>query len=364
MKIIIPLPNRFTGSYPLKIRSGFGGHWRYVRLLFGCFLLVGLSGWAESGGRVTSRVDRTIVRITPGDDLAISAAVASLPERGGVVELLPGVFTISRPVVIDRDDVELRGHGAETVLFLEAKANCPMLIVGSPATPTHRVVRGVVVTDLVIDGNRLEQDFECYGGGCNEQGQAVLRNNAISVRGAEDILIQRVVTRWARSGGVVLEKHCRRVRIDGLNSHDNEFDGLAVYETEGSVFTRLKLHHNLAAGFSADWRFNRNEIRDSEFTLNGSQGIFMRDSVGNHFVRSVISDNGAQGIFLAETPEVPGSASRDNRFVGQLISGNQEYGIRLNDASCTGNILVSSVVSANGREDISLASPGLLTIER
>lgn len=305
---------------------------------------------------------RTGGPLVTGDEVAIQAALAALPATGGCVELGAGVFTISRPLVIDRDDVELRGAGARTVLVLAAHANCPVLIIGSESTPVHRTVRRVSVRDLVIDGNRLEQDFECYGGVCNERGRAVLRNNGITVRGAEEVVIERVVTRWARSGGVVLEKNCRRVRITELEAHDNEFDGLAAYETEESVFMRMQLHHNLAAGISVDWRFDRNRIVDSELRDNGSQGIFMRDAEGNLFENLRIRANGAQGIFLAETPELPGTAARDNRFAGLMITENRAQGIRLNDASCTGNTLEGSSVKANLGEDVSVATPGLLTI--
>lgn len=331
-----------------------GGH--VARWIVGCGVL-----W---GSVVASDefVGKPVVVVTAGDGQTISRALASLPPAGGCVELGAGLFVIRSPIVIDRDGVELRGAGPSTVLWLADKANCPMLIVGSAATPTSQVVRDVVVRDLVLDGNRLAQDFECYGGDCNERGLALLRNNGLTIRGAERIHIERVVTRWARSGGIVLEKECRDIRIRDLESHDNEFDGLAAYETSASVFTRLTLHHNRCAGVSLDWRFDGNVISESMLADNGSQGIFMRDADGNRLERLTIHANGAQGIFMAETPELTDTATHDNVMVGLTISANGAQGIRINDASCTGNRLISSHVTGNRQGDISLAAPDVLWV--
>jgi len=294
---------------------------------------------------------------------AIQAALAALPPEGGVVELGPGTFTITRPIILDRDGVELRGQGRATLLQLVARANCPVVLIGSIQTPVERVVRRITVRQLAIDGNRAEQDFECYGGPCDERNLTALRNNGITIRGAEDILVEDVITRRARSGGIVLEKECSRVRLNRLESHDNEFDGVAAYESEDCEFTHLNLHHNRSAGFSFDWRFVRNRIADCNSSDNGSQGIFMRDSRWNTFERVTLQRNGEQGIFIAETTEIPGTACRRNRFVQAVITDNRAQGLRINDASCESNQLEDSLVKDNRLENISLAIPGLLEIQ-
>lgn len=309
--------------------------------------------------------ERSRILVLPSEgEGAIHAALAALPAGGGVVELGAGVFTITRPVIIDRDSVELRGQGESTRLHLAARANCPVVVLGSAETPTARIVRGVAVRQLAIDGNRAEQEFECWGGGCGERGPAAVRNNGITLRGVEDALVERVVTRGARSGGVVIEKHCRRVRLVEVEASENEFDGVAAYETEDSEFTRLRLHHNRSAGFSFDWRFNRNRVADCDASENGSQGVFMRDSIGNVFERLTLRNNGEQGIFMAETRELPGTACRYNRFTRLTITGNRTQGIRINDRSCNPNTIEESFVAGNALENISLADFGQLEILR
>lgn len=322
------------------------------------FLFFALLSWVGLPGQ-----EPLVVRVAAEDgEHAIHAALAALPAGGGVVELGAGTFRITQPIILDRSDVELRGQGTETRLELAAQANCPVVVVGNISTPTEWLVRKVAVRKLSIDGNRVEQRFECWGGLCDEQGRTALRNNGITIRGAEDVLVEDVVISRARSGGVVLEKHCRRVRLQRVEAHDNEFDGVAAYETEDSDFSGLNLHHNRSAGFSFDWRFHRNRITDSRAEDNGSQGIFMRDSNGNLFERLLLRNNGEQGLFMAETRELRGTACRYNRFAELVITGNRTQGIRINDASCNPNTLADSLVKDNRLEDISLAEPGQLEI--
>jgi parallel beta-helix repeat protein len=336
------------------------------RTLFAAFclsaVLAPLSAWSGQapGNSVAAREERKTVYLDSGDGKAISAAIASLPEGGGFVVLGPTLFPVSEAIVIDRDGVELRGMGHETILRLTDGANSSVIVIGSTATPVARIVRGIAVGHLVIDGNRGAQQFECCGGPCDSGGLSFIRNNGVTVRGAEDVLLSNLATHNCRSGGVVLEKVCRRIHVVDLESYNNEFDGLACYETEDSVFDQLQLHENRSAGLSIDWKFNRNLVIDSTFTRNGSQGIFMRDSNVNTFRNLYLRDNGEQGLFVAETREIPGSACRENRFERMTITGNKTQGIRVNDASCTDNVIADSRIAGNTLENVSLAEPGLL----
>jgi parallel beta-helix repeat protein len=127
-----------------------------------------------------------------------------------------------------------------------------------------------------------------------------------------------------------------------------------------SFFTQLHLHTNRSAGISLDWKFNRNLITDATLTRNGSQGIFMRDSNENTFRNLYLRDNGEQGLFVAETREIPGSACQQNRFERLTITGNKTQGIRINDPSCTENVIVDSRSAGNAQENVSLSLPGML----
>ena len=304
---------------------------------------------------------RPAVFLERGDGRTISDAITGLPPEGGSIVLGKAEFLVSRPIVIDRDGIELRGTGPDTILKLAAEANCSVLIVGSTLTPVPRIVKDVSVRNLLIDGNREAQAWECCGGPCDQGGESVIRNNGITVRGAEDVCIENVVTRRARSGGIVLEKYCRRVLIRDVESHDNHFDGLAAYEAEDCTFTRLHLHHNQSAALSFDWKFNRNTISDSRLEFNGSQGVFMRDAVENVFRNLTIQNNGMQGIFMAQS-ELFDTACLKNSFTNLNVSENKGHGLRINDATCKGNSVSGSRFANNTAGDISQSEENILAI--
>jgi Right handed beta helix region len=271
-----------------------------------------------------------------------------------------GTFMISEPLVLDRNNVELAGDQELTILKLTDRVDIPLLVVGDMQTPPARRTSGVVVRKLVLDGNRKAQDHECNGGPCDRGGLSHIRNNALTIRGAEDVRIEHVTARAARSGGVVLEKECRRIHISDFTAHDNHYDGFAAYETEDSYFTRLFLHSNAAAGISADIRFNRNIVSHSLLENNGSQGIFMRDSNFNNFSRLTIRNNGQQGVFIAQADDQPHTPCTGNLFSELRVTECKGSGLRVNDLSCVANTLVRSFFKANGQGGVSEVGEKLL----
>jgi len=328
--------------------------------------VVGMSNLATGSGASREKTprmpswQRAEIHLAAGTGQDIQKALHSLPPQGGRVMLGAGTFVISEPLVMDRDHVELAGDQELTILKLADRVDVPLLVVGDMTTPPARQVSGVVVRKLVLDGNRLAQEHECHGGACDQGGLSHIRNNALTIRGAEDVRIEHVTARAARSGGVVLEKGCRRIHISDFTAHDNHFDGLAAYETEDSFFTRLYLHRNEAAGISADIRFDRNIISHALLEKNGSQGIFMRDSNFNNFSRLTIRDNGQQGVFIAQADDAQHTPCTGNVFSELTVTGSKGAGLRVNDLSCVANTLVRSLFKANAQGGVSEAGERLI----
>jgi hypothetical protein len=177
---------------------------------------------------------------------AIQNAIDALPSAGGEVLLKPKKYVCRGSIVIDRDNVTLRGSGRGTVLWLADHTNRPVLVLGQTISAPNVARSGIEVADLSIDGNRAQQDFECSRGPCS--GEDFLRNNGISLRRVEDVMIEHVTVENARSGGLVAELGSRRLTVRDFTSFANEFDGLAAYETQDSRFIGLYLHDNEAAG--------------------------------------------------------------------------------------------------------------------
>ena len=319
-----------------------------------------LKSTAEMQVSLSPVLQRTEIRVPLGDWAAIAKAIASLPAEGGRVILASGTYAIKTPLVLDRDDVELSGEQDATILLLADHADCPLVVIGPMETPPTRKVSRVALRKLILDGNRFNQTNECNGGPCDNGGLSFIRNNALTIRSAEDVRVERVTARAARSGGLVLEKNSRRIHVSDFTSTNNHFDGFAAYETEESFFTRLYLHDNEAAGISVDLRFDRNIISHARLENNGSQGIFMRDSNFNNFNHLTVSKNGAQGIFIAQANDQHNTPCTGNIFSDLNVSGSGGAGFRINDVSCIANVLANSFFSLNKEGAVSEATEKLI----
>jgi hypothetical protein len=302
------------------------------------------------------------ITLNSGDSTSILRALKLLPAEGGRLILGAGLFPVHEPIILDKDNVELRGSGAGTILRLTDRAACPVVVIGSSVTPIPRTTKGVVVRNLVIDGNRRSQDPECWGGVCDSGGLTFIRNNALTIRGASDIKVDQIVARNARSGGVVLEKNCREIYIDNLEASENFFDGLACYETEDSYFNRIHLHHNQSAGVSLDLNFNNNVVKSAEIHHNGSQGIFMRQSHHNDFKKLQLHHNGNQGVFIAQADADLATNCTNNVFSDLTVENNKGYGFRINDHSCTENLVRNSTFKSNESGNVSEVTEKLIAL--
>lgn len=289
---------------------------------------------------------------------AIQHAINKLPAEGGEVVLSAGTYTCTHPIVIDRNNVSLRGAGPASLLRLADNINAPVIVMGTTENIPSHAVRYVRVKDLMIDGNRANQSSECMGGPCSNE--FPLRNNGISIRRCVDCVVESVTVYGAMSGGLVTELGCRRLTIRDYTSYDNEFDGLAGYETEDSTFSGIHLYGNKAAGISTDIKFNNNKFYDVTIVDNKTVGIFMRDSLDNSFTNLHIRDSVQHGIFLAQVNTDPSTAATGNTFTGVVISRSGGMGILANDASCVNNMMVGAQFINNKHGCISEAAAGLV----
>ena len=299
-----------------------------------------------------------------GED--IQNALNSLPAGGGEVVLPPGEFQIRQPVVLRRHHQTLRGAGVATVLRLADNANCPVIIMGEPVNQPAGSVTNLRVTDLMVDGNRSHQQRELW----HEQGEgSEIRNNGITVQGVTDSVVERVVAARCRSGGLVTTLGVRRLKVSELEAYDNEFDGLACYLTTDSLFTGLYLHDNPGAGISLDLDFNRNVV--SNALLEGNDlGIFMRSSRTNDFHNVSIRDSRHFGVFMAHREEyasgvpqaAPGSECVHNAFTNLVAANCGGAAFRVNNATCTDNVVIRPQFGENRSGGLSQAMPNLVAV--
>lgn len=300
-------------------------------------------------------------------DVEIQQALDSLPDSGGEVVLPPEKISIRQPVVLWRDHQTLRGSGSATILRLADDANCPVLILGEPANHPQKTVKHLCVADVFIDGNRRHQQRELWhlaGEGSD------IRNNGIMIQNVSDSTVENVTCAACRSGGLVTTLGVKRLTVRGLTAFDNQFDGLACYRTTHSVFTDLYLHDNPGAGISLDLAFDHNVISNA-FLAGNDLGIFMRASRDNQFHNVTIHDSRHFGVFMAHAEQVtagvlratPESECTQNAFTNLTANNCGSAAFRVNNPTCTDNVIIHPRFADNRKGNLSLAGPDLITVE-
>lgn len=306
-----------------------------------------------------------VITLPANADVAeIQRALDSLPTNGGEVMLPPGKIELHEPIVLDRDGQSLRGAGDSTILFVADNANCPAIIMGEPVNHPHSV-KNLRVSDLFIDGNRAHQQRERWK--LSGQEGSEVCNNGITVQNVSDSTIENVTTARTRSGGIVTTANTHRLTINGLDSFDNYFDGIACFQTENCTFLNLNLHDNRGAGISLDGNFHHNTFDNAVLTGN-DLGIFMRWSHDNQFRNITVHGSHHYGVFMAENIDAAfgdkGKPGCMNNSFNQLTT--DECGaaaIRVNDTTCTNNFVTGAKLLGDVHPQLSLAMPGLLLVK-
>jgi hypothetical protein len=294
----------------------------------------------------------------------IQRALDALPENGGEVDLPAGRIEICQPVILSRDHQTLRGAGAATILHLADNANCPVVILGEPLNTPTQTIRHLKVAGFFVDGNRAHQQRELWrlAGEGSE-----IRNNGITVQNVGDSTVEDVTCARCRSGGLITSRGARRLTVRNLTAFDNEFDGLACYQTEDCLFTGLSLHDNPGAGISLDLDFNGNVVSNAVLTAN-DLGVFMRASRGNQFYNVSIHDSRHFGVFMAQAgiptargwEPVPRTECAQNSFTNLAASDCGGAAFRINDDTCTNNVIIRPIFDGNAEGGLSLARPDLM----
>jgi Right handed beta helix region len=224
-------------------------------------------------------------------------------------------------------------------------ANCPVIILGPELNDPQHPVDHLRLLDLCIDGNRKNQKTEHWRKAVDG---SEINNDGVEVWNVNDAKVEHVVCCRCRSGGLVTAE-VRRLDIDDFAAFDNQYDGLACYQTENSEFDGLRLHDNLAAGISLDLDFDHNFIRDAVLAGN-DLGVFMRDSCSNSFEGLTISKSRHDGVFMAQHVvhtskgwhRCPHTECVGNHFESLTVDNCGGRGFQINDASCIKNVVLGA----------------------
>jgi hypothetical protein len=300
-----------------------------------------LSAFAVISESRVNPLSSSVVLPASASEAQIQKTLDQLPV-GGEVILSPGIYEISKPLLLSRNTVTLRGSGRTTILHLANGANCPVIILGPALNEPQHPAAHLTLSSLLIDGNRKNQKTEHWkSAGDGSQ----MNNDGVEIWNASDVTVEHVVCCRCRSGGLVTAK-VRRLQVTDFDAFDNHYDGLACYETEQSHFDALRLHDNLAAGISIDLNFNHNVVRDAVLSCN-DLGIFMRDSNDNTFEGLTIARSRHDGVFMAQAVcrtakgwrLSPNTECTGNSFDSLTVKDCGGRAFEVNDATCVKNVI-------------------------
>jgi len=171
-------------------------------------------------------------------------------------------------------------------------------------------VVGCTVSDLVVDGNRAENEFlnGCRGGG-------------IYFQRAKACTIQRCVVREFNGDGISFQT-TQDITVEECEMLQNSNFG--IHPGTGSarsVIRNCHMHHNEKIGFFLCWRVQEGEFADNLIEDNGVFGISIghKDS-DNEFVNNTVRRNGKDGIYFRKEKESNGG--HRNTFRRNIIEDN------------------------------------------
>jgi hypothetical protein len=258
-------------------------------------------------------------------EMSIRQLLKDSPTEGGAIILPNTKINITSPIVISRSNITLVGD-TNTVFLLSSNMNCPVIVIGVQGAPA---VTNVILMNIQIDGNRTNQSKELWK--YSKLGYPMY-NNGIIVQNATDILINDIVVSGCISGGLVSTFHVSELVVSNFVAFNNQFDGLACYQTTNSSFLNLLIFKNLAAGISLDLNFNDN-IFYNVLLASNIIGIFIRNSNGNVFDDVRMIGNKRFDVFMASVNNKTNTGCINNEFT---IKGDGE--IHSKDPLCVSNI--------------------------
>ncbi len=313
-------------------------------------------------GATASVLDVERLRIETSADFArVEKVLAGSSSYAVEITVAEGDYEISESFRISRSRVTLLGEGAARIRLADG-SNCPVIAIGTQKSyvePSDHI-RDVVVRGLEIDGNRQKQSSEY------DDRYPWIRNNGIDVRGVAGLVIDDVVSSNCRSGGLVISWGCSDGLVMRSRFENNEFDGLAYYDSARIFTLDCVSSRNVCAGISLDNRFVDSVFARCVLEENGDVGVFARNSDRVYFVECSVLDSGQWAFFLAHDDE--GRGIVDSAIVRCVVAGN-DGGVRMASVTAKqsrGNALAGNVFGGNsrsGRADVVTCGAPLIELE-
>jgi hypothetical protein len=298
--------------------------------------------------------------VTLGPEDSIQAAIDHLPKDGSQqnICLTAGTFELTQMLHINRDNVQLKGQGNNTVLKTPQDAAYPTLVIGQydkPA-PDHAIVN-ITIADLEIIGSDTDQEFM--------PSLPYLSISGIVVRRGKHINLVGLNVRRCRSACLLTEQFSKDILIERSRVAKARWDGVSFNSTSQVIMRDNVIVDNMAAGITAE-NLEDSLLMNNRIEHNGSHGAYLSNSHRNMVIENKFNHNKLSGIFLACAIRFreplrcwDNSMSGDNIFKFNTFTGN-EYGYSVGAdaaANCTKSDFRPNIWEDNQADTTNLDPP-------
>lgn len=239
---------------------------------------------------------------------SLQAAIDALPAEGGVVQIPPGTFEISEPLLVTKGDVLLRGSGTATHIKNVNALGGSALVLRPPDRATNRRARiwRVQVADLRITGSEksghgiealgvneifLDGTTVSYHGGdgihlddCYEDPRVTdclityNKKNGLFIRAGHDIVV--VGNQFEENQDAVRCVDSFNLCMTGNNLDDHLGDGVVIENTYGSVVSGNMIEECRGTAVVLDRDCYGITISANVIAHHGAGGVDLRDAHG------------------------------------------------------------------------------------
>jgi len=285
------------------------------------------------------------------DQEEIIQALNDLPETGGEVVILDGIYNIKASINILKDNVSIRGNGNATIL--KRKYDSTNTDSGHTAKGliTLNGKSGCKIQGLQIDGNKSEHTSE-YNCGIylSSSSNNTVTSNTCNDNNSNGIYLSSSSNNTVtgntcnnNDSGIYLSSSSYNT-VTGNTCNNNNYDGIRLQSSSNNTITGNTCYNN-SSGIDIHSSSNNNTIT-SNTCNNDDFGIHLDSSSNNTITGNTCYNNSYNGIHLY--------SSSNNTVTGNTYNDNNN-GICLSSSS-NNNTITSNTCNNNDSNGIFLYS--------
>ncbi|MCI1763651.1 right-handed parallel beta-helix repeat-containing protein [Heyndrickxia oleronia] len=257
------------------------------------------------------------------DQEEINNAIQALPESGGEIIILDGIYFITGHILVDKNNVSLWGNGSATVI----KRMYDNTVLGGLITLTN--VEYCKVSNLMVDGNDYSASLNVgiyldFSLNCSISGNICSKNaRGIYLDNGNNNIIATNTCNGNSGTGIYLSSSSSSTITGNTCNSNSSGTGLTINVLKNSSITGNTCIDNKGAGITS-MTLKNSSITGNTCIDNGTDGIYLSSSSNNTVVgNTCIRGNGTATDYTVSQNTIRLNSTGNNY---NLISSNNCMG--------------------------------------